>query len=282
VTAEGAERVIGAGDLASALADATEFTSFGASDHLSFTCADAATRASLVAALVDEAPESEFDDELWPDDSNVPSGDEFSAECVLRRRWIDIDGEAYHPLDLTDRTRLVRYNDDMGRIDGDELLFTASWWVDAAVTSSSGNDSLALVGGDVLLKEQRGDLFEVSIEIVDSVVLADRIAFWVADNLYGPATILHVVGAPGLEGADALENYDEFAGESGQGGHVNIWVAPDIRGPLVEALCRAYTPYAQFRDALLNPESPDGRALYTELAGVEAGDEDLASVLNRR
>jgi hypothetical protein len=63
---------------------------------------------------------------------------------------------------------------------------------------------------------------------------------------------------------------------------VNIWVAPDFRGPLLEALCRSYTSYAQFRDALLNPESPDGRALYTELARVEAGDDYLPAVLNRR
>jgi hypothetical protein len=186
VTAE-AERVIGAGDLVSALADATEFTSFGASDHLSFTCADDATRASLVAALVDEAPESEFDDELWPDDTNVPP-DEFPAPSVLRRRWIDIDGDVYHPLALTDRTRLVRYDDP--DIDGGELLFTASW-----------ADSLALVGGDVRLEQRRGEIWEVSIEIVDSVALTDRIASWVAGNLHGPATILHLVGAPGLESA---------------------------------------------------------------------------------
>jgi hypothetical protein len=90
------ETAIGARDLVSALAGATECTSFGASDHLSFTCADVATRSSLVAALVDEAPESGFDDELWSDDTNVPSWDELAAESVLRQRWIEIDGDTYH------------------------------------------------------------------------------------------------------------------------------------------------------------------------------------------
>jgi hypothetical protein len=194
------ETHVDADNLASALAKTPEITSFNASDHLTFTCSDDRARASLIAALVDLEPERDFDDARWPNNAATPSWDEWpAAESVLRRRWVEIDGAEHHPIALSDRTRMVRYDADSGEINAGEVLVTAIWSFDSEVMSSFANGSLALVGGDVLLSQRRGDEPGASVQWVTRGTLPGCIADWLAANTYAPAAILSLVGTPGLD-----------------------------------------------------------------------------------
>lgn len=264
-TAEG-ERQIDAADVPSALKSAPELTTFAASDRLSVTCADARSRASLIAMLVDNEPEVEFDDSRWPEDAATPPWDEYpDSESVLRRRWIEIDGAEYHPLDLADRTRAVRYDSDSGLIDAGEVLVRARSTVDSAVMSSEGDDTLALVGGDVLLSQQRGDLPGASIQVISAGALPQRVANWLADNAYAPAAVVSIVGTPGLPAELKVS----------QGVRVDEHLAPAV----LDALCRSSDSYARLLHALAEPNSEDGESLYTRLSAVASGDELLQDVL---
>jgi hypothetical protein len=260
------ERRIDAADVPSALKSAPEITTFAASDRLSVTCADAKSRASLIAMLVDSEPDVEFDDSRWPEDAATPPWDEYpDSESVLRRRWIEIDGAEYHPLDLPDRTRAVRYDSASGLIDAGEVLVRARWTVDSAVTSSEGDDTLALVGGDVLLSQQRGELPGASIEVISAGALPERIANWLADNAYAPSAVLSIVGTPGLPVELKVPQAVQIDG----------YLAPAV----LDALCRSGDTYARLRRALAELNSEDGESLYVRLSAVASGDELLQDVL---
>ena len=175
-------------DLSAALVDAYELTGIDAATRLEIICSDREVHERVVAALCDPNPSVEFADEAWPEGTKgLPETDEWPIDGVVRHRWITIDGDSYYLLPV-DRTRAVHVED--GEIRSGVEVASASWSFDGDMTSSTGSESLRLVGGDTLVRQNLGDdVPETTVELFDGDMVS-AIVNWLDDNAYAAAFLI--------------------------------------------------------------------------------------------
>jgi hypothetical protein len=276
------ERVLTGVDLADALAKCPEITLVSARDCLHIECTDADIRRVLLDQLVEVDPTEDLDEELWLENSAEAHAHSFedddinvAFDDVLQRRWLYVDGVRHSPLIVGDRAHYVPIVH--GEIHPDEELVSAHWYDESAVTSFEGNEVLGLIGDDLLLRVSRGDMPHCAIDLVTAGELPARIAEWLGDNNYAPAYLLKVSGTPGLIDAEA----QALSIAASAGTRVQSVIpggSDDLRRQVVELL-RTSPTYRRLYNALLQPESSDGQALYRRLRATIAGDEELLELL---
>ena len=271
------DRRLPGASLAEALAQCPEITDLTAHDRLEIECDDVHKRGVLRGCFADREPEQELDDGIWPDGDNafLWHDDDVDPEFeeLLRLRWLVIDGEHHAVLALPGRTRVVAVSE--GRVEPDRELISATWHSESAVTSFDGTYSVGLLGDDLLLKHSGGDMPEASITPVTTAEIPKQLAAWLADYNLAPAFLLDVTGLSGLTSAEAesIENDD-----AGRLQSLSSSLTDGMTRQVVEAL-RTIPGYGAFQDALIDPASAEGRALYTRFREVLAGEAELLDVL---
>jgi hypothetical protein len=174
---------------------------------------------------------------------------------------VTIDGDAYHLLAVGDRTLAVHV--DEGEILSGEEIASSAWDFEGIGLSSFGRESLRIVGGDKLVRQNMGDDFPgVAVEPFDGDVVS-AVVQWLDANCLTPTHLLRSLPAPGLTPAERTVLVQTLRQD------VSIHVDRDAVLDRVSAEGNRNS----FRRALAEPDSPDGQQLYAMLRAIIAGDE---------
>ncbi|GAA4982434.1 hypothetical protein WHI96_12970 [Pseudonocardia tropica] len=265
---DGTTRELPGQSLAAVLSAAPELTVVDAVTRVDATCAAPDVRAQFVDALQDADPTAPFDESAWPAGTELlPVTDEWPAADGLRYRWITIDGAYYHLLPAEGRTRAVQVED--GEIVSGEEVASASWDFEGIGLSSVGRESLRIVGGDVLVRQNLGDDFpEMAAASFDGDVIS-AVVRWLDDQTYAPSYLLRSLPTPGLT-ADERSDLGDLVRQD-----VAVFVDGEV---VLDRLCAA-GDRNKFRRALADPASLDGARTYALLRAIMAGEEPMDDLL---
>jgi hypothetical protein len=116
---------------------------------------------------------------------------------------------------------------------------------------------------------------DASISPVTAADLPRQLAEWLVDYNLAPVFLIEVTSLAGLTAAEAESFQNEDASRLQS---ISSFLTEEMTRQVVDAL-RTNPGYRLFQDALTDPTSADGRALYARFREVLAGEADLLDVL---